>query len=437
MFTVEVRDHIMIAHSFRGAVFGPAQALHGATFVVDAAFIADTLDANGIVVDIGRAHDTLKEVLKPLNYRNLDDVPEFKGKNTTTEFLTKYIFDRLAHHAREGDLGRPGRELNAIRVSIGEVARGARLLRGAVVVKRVAFAVPGDLATPTGGYAYDRRMIAELQKLGWQVDVIGLGDGFPRPSAESEGGGARKACRRAEGVSDRRRRPGLRRVAGGRAASCASEIRCWRWCIIRWRWKRVWRLPTRKPSRPASARRLRRRAASSSPALRPRTLLTDDYDVPPDIITVARPGTDRGEAAKGSSDGIVRLLSVGSVVPRKGYDVLIAALAPLADLPWRLTIAGDRTRDEAAAAQLDADIASHGLAERIDVLGALPADRLASALCRRPICSCWRRASRATAWPTPRRWRTACRWSAPRRAPFPTPCRPTPACWSSRTTSRR
>jgi 6-pyruvoyl-tetrahydropterin synthase len=127
LFAVEVRDHIMIAHSFRGAVFGPAQALHGATFVVDAAFIADALDNNGIVVDIGRALETLKEVLKPLNYKNLDDVPEFKGKNTTTEFLTKYIFDHLAHHAREGDLGRPGRELNAIRVSIGEshVARAS------------------------------------------------------------------------------------------------------------------------------------------------------------------------------------------------------------------------------------------------------------------------------------------------------------------------
>ena len=93
MFAVEVRDHIMIAHSFRGAVFGPAQALHGATFVIDAAFIAETLDANGIVIDIGRAHDALKAVLAPLNYRNLDEVPEFKGSNTTTEFLTKHIFD--------------------------------------------------------------------------------------------------------------------------------------------------------------------------------------------------------------------------------------------------------------------------------------------------------------------------------------------------------
>lgn len=127
MFTVEVRDHIMIAHSFRGEVFGPAQALHGATFVIDAAFIADRLDDNGIVVDIGRAHDALKAVLKPLNYRNLDEVPEFKGVNTTTEFLTKHVFDRLAKAARADELGRPGRELKAIRVTILEshVARAS------------------------------------------------------------------------------------------------------------------------------------------------------------------------------------------------------------------------------------------------------------------------------------------------------------------------
>ena len=120
MFAVEVRDHVMIAHSFRGAVFGPAQALHGATFVIDVAFIARMLDENGIVVDIGRAHEVLKAVLQPLNYRNLDDLPELKGKNTTTEFLTKYLFDRLAAAARAGELGREGRELDAIRVTISE-----------------------------------------------------------------------------------------------------------------------------------------------------------------------------------------------------------------------------------------------------------------------------------------------------------------------------
>ncbi len=127
MFAVEVRDHLMIAHSFRGAVFGPAQALHGATFIIDAAFIAQTLDQNDVVADIGRAHEVLKLVLQPLNYRNLDELPEFRGKNTTTEFLAKYVFDKLASAARAGELGREGRELGAIRVKIAEshVARAS------------------------------------------------------------------------------------------------------------------------------------------------------------------------------------------------------------------------------------------------------------------------------------------------------------------------
>jgi 6-pyruvoyl-tetrahydropterin synthase len=120
LFAVEVRDHIMIAHSFRGAVFGPAQALHGTTFVIDAAFFAETLDSNGIVIDIGCAHEALKTALAPLNYRNLDDVTELRGKNTTTEFLTKHIFDSLAGAARGDRLGRNGRELKAIRVTLSE-----------------------------------------------------------------------------------------------------------------------------------------------------------------------------------------------------------------------------------------------------------------------------------------------------------------------------
>ena len=120
MFAVEVRDHIMIAHSFRGAVFGPAQALHGATLIVDATFMAETLDANGLVIDIGRAHKSLKTVLAPLNYHNLDDLPDLKGANTTTEFLSKHIFDQLAEAARAGLLGRDARELKAIRITILE-----------------------------------------------------------------------------------------------------------------------------------------------------------------------------------------------------------------------------------------------------------------------------------------------------------------------------
>jgi 6-pyruvoyl-tetrahydropterin synthase len=120
VFAVEVSDQIMIAHSFRGAVFGPAQQLHGATFVVRAAFLAERLDPNGIVVDIGLASDLLKAALHPLNFRNLDDLPQFKGVNTTTEFLTKYVFDQLADAVRAGRLGRDGRELKAIRVAVAE-----------------------------------------------------------------------------------------------------------------------------------------------------------------------------------------------------------------------------------------------------------------------------------------------------------------------------
>jgi 6-pyruvoyl-tetrahydropterin synthase len=117
---VEVSDQIMIAHSFRGTIFGPAQNVHGATFVVRVAFLAEKLDAHGIVVDIARAHDVLKAALAPLNYRNLDDLPQFKGINTTTEFLTRHVFDLVADAARKGELGRDGRELRSIRVTVAE-----------------------------------------------------------------------------------------------------------------------------------------------------------------------------------------------------------------------------------------------------------------------------------------------------------------------------
>ena len=110
----------MIAHSFHGAAFGPAQALHGATFIVDACIMAENLDADGVVVDIGRAQAALHAALAPLNYRNLDDVPAFKGINTTTEFLARHVHDALAASVRAGELGRPARELDAIRVTVSE-----------------------------------------------------------------------------------------------------------------------------------------------------------------------------------------------------------------------------------------------------------------------------------------------------------------------------
>jgi len=120
MFSVTVRDHMMIAHSFRGEVFGPAQRLHGATFVVDATFRRAELDADGIVVDIGLASRALSEVVGELNYRNLDEVPEFAGVNTTTEVLARWIADRLAQRIHDGALGEGARELAGITVTLHE-----------------------------------------------------------------------------------------------------------------------------------------------------------------------------------------------------------------------------------------------------------------------------------------------------------------------------
>jgi 6-pyruvoyl-tetrahydropterin synthase len=120
MFSVTIRDHLMIAHSLRGEVFGPAQRLHGATFVVDATFRRATLDADDIVVDIGRAAEVLREVVGELGYRNLDDEVEFAGMNTTTEALAAVIADRLADRARNGVLGDGARELDGLVVTLHE-----------------------------------------------------------------------------------------------------------------------------------------------------------------------------------------------------------------------------------------------------------------------------------------------------------------------------
>lgn len=132
MYAVEVRDHIMIAHSFKGPLFGPAQGLHGATFVVDVAFFREELTADGVVVDIGRAHQALKATLEPLNYRNLDELPQFAGKNTTTEFLSRHIFDAMAGAARTGALGPGGEGVARIRVTLHESHVARAWFEGAV-----------------------------------------------------------------------------------------------------------------------------------------------------------------------------------------------------------------------------------------------------------------------------------------------------------------
>ena len=120
MYSLSVREHIMIAHSFRGEIFGPAQRVHGATYLVDACFQRGELDADGLVVDIGLAAETLKAVLAEFNFRNLDELEAFRGRNTTTEFMARVIFDRLAAAIRAGRLGPGAHGLERVKVSLHE-----------------------------------------------------------------------------------------------------------------------------------------------------------------------------------------------------------------------------------------------------------------------------------------------------------------------------
>jgi len=245
------------------------------------------------------------------------------------------------------------------------------------VVNRTAFAVPGDLATPTGGYGYDRRIIAELQVLGWQIDVVSVGDGFPQPSDEQRA----VALALLEALPQ-----GIPVVVDGLALGALPEA--------------AERIARRAPLvalvhhplaleaglSPADSRKLfesecKALAAARSVIVTSRATgkrLNADYDVPPERITVAPPGTDRAAPARGTPDGTLRLLSVAAIVPRKGFDALIAALASIAGLPWRLTIAGDLTRAPATAAKLEADIERHRLAGRVNLLGAVSPQQLAT-----------------------------------------------------------
>jgi glycosyltransferase involved in cell wall biosynthesis len=245
------------------------------------------------------------------------------------------------------------------------------------VVKSFAFAVPGDLATPTGGYAYDRRMMTELGDLGWRIDLLDLGEGFPWPDEAT----------RATAQSWLLAIPAGRSIvvdglALGVLPETASQLagRNPLLALVHHPLALEWGLSVKQ----ADALRMSERAALAAvqgvvvTSAATAKLVASDYGVPAERIAVARPGSDPAPMSQGSQDGVVRLLSVGAIVPRKGFDVLIAALATLTDLSWRLTIAGDRTRDRNAAARLDADIARHALGDRIAAPGAVSPQRLAA-----------------------------------------------------------
>jgi glycosyltransferase involved in cell wall biosynthesis len=243
------------------------------------------------------------------------------------------------------------------------------------VVRRVVFAVPGDLSIPTGGYAYDRRIIAGLRALGWQAEVLDLGDGFPFPSAEARAFAL--SCLAALPVDAPVVVDGL---AFGALPEAAMQLSASHRLIALVHHPLA--LETGLSSREAEAFRVsetralagaRRVIATSAFTAR---LLVADYAVPGARVTVVRPGVDPAAQTRGDGRAPFVLLSVGAVTPRKGYDVLLAAHAQLSDLPWRLTIVGDLARDKAAVARLFADVQRFGLAGRVVVAGAVSAERL-------------------------------------------------------------
>jgi glycosyltransferase involved in cell wall biosynthesis len=237
---------------------------------------------------------------------------------------------------------------------------------------RLAFGVPGDLATPTGGYGYDRRIIQELRHLGWQVDVVDIGDGFPFPSV----------AQRAKALAILSAVPaGCPTVLDGLAFGALPEAGALRAPLV----ALVHQPLALDPGLDTTQADTFRESERAALGVAARVVVTSDatariviadYDVPSRRISVVRPGNDPVPPARGSNDGVVRLLSVGSVVPVKGYDLLAAAVATLGDMPWQLTIAGDRTRNVATAARLDADISAHGLGDKVAVLGAIPPERM-------------------------------------------------------------
>jgi glycosyltransferase involved in cell wall biosynthesis len=244
------------------------------------------------------------------------------------------------------------------------------------VVRSVAFAVPGALTIPTGGYIYDRRIVEEMRALGWQVETLNLGEGYPRPSAQS-----RAAARERLAAQPGDRPMVIDGLAFGAIPDVANDLRASHHLIALVHHPLA--LEAGLSSDEAEALRASERRALVSARKVITTsaftarLLASDYDVPTERLTVVRPGNDPIVPARRAINDEVALLAVGAVVPRKGYDVLIAALASLRDLRWHLTIVGDRTRDVETAAQLESAVARCLLRERITFTGAVSTERVA------------------------------------------------------------
>ena len=249
------------------------------------------------------------------------------------------------------------------------------------MVGEVAVAVPGDLATVTGGYGYDRRMVTELADLGWKIRLIDLGSDFPRPAPTTRAFAAAQLA-----ALPRQSLVVVDGLAFGTLPETAQMLRESHRMVALVHHplaletgQSAQESAALHASEQAALRCARHVVASSATTMR---ILAQEFEVPPERMTVVEPGTDKPVMRARARGAEVSLLSVGAVVPRKGYDVLVAALARIADLPWSLAIIGDCTRSAVTACRLRAQIAQLGLAGRIILRGVVTADELASLYAR-------------------------------------------------------
>ena len=415
MYSVSVRDHFMIAHSFKGEVFGPAQRLHGATYIVDSSSVVPTRCRRHRRRH--RPRDRSAEARpRGVNFRNLDDEPAFEGHNTTTEFLARELFDRVvaAIGTRRTRSRRPRCRARA-RDAQG-IARGVCVLRGRGV-RQLYVVIPGDLETRTGGYGYDRRMIAGLRGCGWRVDVIRLDESFPTPTTAARA----HAMQALDDIPDAsavlvdglalgalpeetaRAAPRLK-VVGLVHHPLAAETGI---------------SPALASALEASERRALAVVRFVVVTSRATARRLADYDVQADRIAVVEPGTDPAPLARGSAQpSTVTLLCVASLTPRKGYELLLNALAAVPARNWQLTCAGSLDRDAGTVSRVRALLRRSHLDDRVSLAGDLDASALAEQYDRARLSSSCRRYTKDSGWRWPKRWRAGCRSSAPTQARF-------------------
>ena len=396
MFSVTVRDHMMIAHSLRGEVFGPAQRLHGATYVVDATFRRAELDADDVVVDIGRAAEQLHAVLAELTYRNLDDDDAFVGMNTSTEALARVVADRLAG---KGARRRPRRHGSGARRTARHAARIAHRPGGlrAAVVTVVHVVVPDcidDPDRPSGGNTYDRHLCRGLTSAGWSLHEHAVAGRWPRPDPGSFAA--------LDGVVQRIPDDAVV-LLDGLVASTAPEV------VVpharRLRLVVLVHMPLgHHPAGDAAGdARMRERAVLSVAAAVvttsawTRRRLLELYRLPADRVHVAEPAVDAAELANGTETGEA-LLCVAAVTSEKGHDVLLDALATITDLSWHCVCVGSLDRDPAFVEALRRRSLDDGLGDRVWFLGPRTGSRARPQATPPRTCWCWRHVPRRTAW---------------------------------------